>query len=74
MRSLGMIEILVFVCVALVFALLPIVGFCQISKRLGWSPWWGLIAIVPFGIAVWSLYVGFSEWPNRRTGEMGSGA
>lgn len=65
LRSIGIPELLI-LFVIFGMGLIPAIGFCQISKRLGWSPWLGLVTLLPFGTAFWSFFVGFSRWPDRQ--------
>jgi len=37
---------------------------CKISKRLGYHPLFGLVAVVPFGTFIWSCVVAYSQWPK----------
>ncbi|MES2295271.1 MAG: hypothetical protein V4527_18385 [Pseudomonadota bacterium] len=38
-------------------------GACRLVKRLGYSPWWGLLAIIPFWlpVGIWLLLA--NRWP-----------
>jgi hypothetical protein len=63
LRSLGLPELLV---IALVLGVVVVatIPFCKISERLGFSKWWGLLNLCPFGTMIWAYYVGFSKWPK----------
>jgi len=62
-RSIGGIELLVIFLVA-TMGIFVVVPFCRISQRLGYSPAWGLLTLLPFGVLAWSCFVAFSRWPN----------
>jgi len=64
MRVMGPAELLVILLV-LGVTLALIAPFCMISKRLGYSPWWGLLIAPPLGIVVWAYYVAFAKWPTE---------
>lgn len=67
--SLGLPE-LVLIAVVAAFWLLAI-GFpaTRICGRLGFSPWLGLVAIVPVANIVLLFYVAFAAWPAMPSGE-----
>lgn len=60
-RSFGLPEFLV---VLPIFAIVGAIPFFRISKRLGYSAWWGLVNLLPFGTIIWAYYVAFSKWPR----------
>jgi len=63
LRSIGWQELLI-VSVPVGLAVAATIPFCKISERLGFSKWWGLLNLCPFGTIVWAYYVGFSKWPS----------
>jgi hypothetical protein len=69
LRSIGLPELLIIFIAFCLVGLVPAIGFCQISKRLGWSPWLGLVTLIPLGTVFWSFFVGFSRWPERHNTE-----
>ena len=67
LKSIGIPELLILTILIFGTGVIPAIAKNRISKRLGWSPWLGLVTMVPFGTLFWSYFVGFSEWPTRRT-------
>ena len=61
---------LVFLGLYLVFMLaiviLAIVCWCKIFGKAGFSPWMGLLMLVPFVGLIMILVLAFSEWPIQR--------
>ncbi len=51
----------------ILIAVLLAVAWSGIFRRMGWSPWWGLIMIVPgvnvISIVVTSVALFFQRWP-----------
>ena len=51
--------------------LVTLIGFAflayacgRISRRLGYSAWWGLLIMLPLvGPFIWAYYVAFASWP-----------
>jgi hypothetical protein len=64
LRSLGLPEAFV-LSIAFMIVILGAVPFFRISKRLGYSRWWGLLNLCPFGTVVWAYYVAFAHWPHE---------
>ncbi len=60
--SLGLPELLVLIVVAGVLAL-PATRICA---KAGYSPWLGLLAIIPIGNVFLLWFLAFPEWPARR--------
>jgi len=50
----------------LVFAALIIVPFWFIFKKAGYSPWLGVLMIVPIVNLVLLYFLAFSNWPRPR--------
>jgi hypothetical protein len=49
---------------------------CRVSKKAGFSAWWGLLFGLPPFHLVWIWYLATVEWPtgNSTTGSAGTGA
>lgn len=47
-------------------AILAVVPFWQICKRVGYSPWLSLLILLPLVNLVFLYYLGFAEWPAHR--------
>jgi hypothetical protein len=43
-----------------------IVGFSQILRKAGYSPWWALLALIPVVNLVMLLVFAFANWPVLR--------
>jgi hypothetical protein len=65
LKSIGVPELLI-IFVVLSTTLVTVFPFIRISQRLGWSPWWGVLTLLPFGTLIWSFYVAFTDWPAQR--------
>jgi hypothetical protein len=67
MRSVGISEVIVAAFIVGLLFIISIVPFCKISERLGFSKWWGLLVLIPFGtgMMIWAYYVAFSKWPDK---------
>jgi hypothetical protein len=46
------------------FSALIILPFCFIFKKAGYSPWLGLLMVVPIVNLVLLYFLAFSEWPK----------
>lgn len=55
--------IILLAVLALLFAL-PIWAWCTIVKKAGFSPWWGLLAIVPLANIAMLFVFAYSKWPT----------
>ncbi|HEX7681851.1 MAG TPA: hypothetical protein VF713_27275 [Thermoanaerobaculia bacterium] len=64
--SLGLPELLVALVVALVSAAVIIWPATRICAKAGYSPWLGLVAVIPIGNVFLLWFLAFSEWPARR--------
>ena len=51
----------------ILISILLAVAWSGIFRRMGWSPWWGLIMIVPganvISVVVTSVVLFFQRWP-----------
>lgn len=50
--------IVVWVALAVVWA--------QVFRRMGWSPWYGLLMAIPLSIFILPLVLAFNKWPIER--------
>ena len=66
LRSIGLPELLVIFVFGLGAVLLTVFPACMISKKAGYSPWWGLLLFVPIGNVIWTWYLALSDWPTLR--------
>jgi peptidoglycan/LPS O-acetylase OafA/YrhL len=58
---------LLFIVVLVLFA----VAWVGIFRRLGWSPWWGILMVVPLSFLVTTLVLWLQRWPiERRVAEL----
>lgn len=46
------------------FLALIILPFCLIFRKAGYSPWWGLLMVVPIVNVVLLYFLAFSTWPG----------
>jgi len=63
-RSIGLPELLIVVVVLAGAIIWPASRICA---KAGYSPWLGLVAILPIGNVFLLWFLAFSEWPARRT-------
>jgi len=40
--------------------------YCRVARKAGWSPWAGLLVLIPFVNLVFMLIFVFAEWPLER--------
>jgi hypothetical protein len=66
MRSIGFPELLVILAVPLV----AVIPACLICKKVGYSPWWGILVVFPVANVVGLWYLGLAEWPTLRRGRI----
>jgi hypothetical protein len=59
----GGISIFSWIIVLAVFVV-PIWAWCTIVKKAGFSPWWGLLAIVPLVNIAMLFVFAYSRWPT----------
>jgi hypothetical protein len=50
----------------LIVAAIAIVPFWRICKRVGHSPWLGLLIVVPLANLIFIYYLAFAEWPSDK--------
>ncbi len=48
-----------------VFWLLPMIPIAVILRKAGFSPWWTLVYLLPFGNLVGLFVFAFARWPER---------
>jgi len=63
-RSIGLPELLIVVVVLAGAIIWPASRICA---KAGYSPWLGLVAILPVGNVFLLWFLAFSEWPVRRS-------
>jgi hypothetical protein len=63
-RSIGFPEVIVIALLFLVPSVVALIPFCRITERTGYSGWWGLLNLLPFGTLLWACFVAFSKWPR----------
>jgi hypothetical protein len=49
----------------LILAVIAVVPFWRICKRVGYSPWLSLLILVPLGNLVFIYYLAFAQWPSE---------
>jgi energy-converting hydrogenase Eha subunit B len=64
--SLGLPELLVLFISVLIMAGVILWPATRICAKAGYSPWLGLLAIIPIGNVFLLWFLAFSEWPARR--------
>ena len=65
MERFGIVHWLIF----LVFIAAPLCPISRVLKRVGLSPWWSILAMIPF-VGWFSLWVfAFARWPKVDTVE-----
>jgi hypothetical protein len=52
----------------LIVAAIVIVPFWRICKRIGYSPWLGLLIFIPVVNLGFLYFLAFSEWPSQKSG------
>ena len=52
----------------LIIAVVAIIPFWQICKRVGYSPWLSLLIVLPLVNLIFMYYLAFSEWPSEKKG------
>ena len=56
----------------LIVAVIAVVPFWRICKRVGLSPWLSLLTVVPLLNLFFIYYLAFSEWPSQKSSPGGS--
>ena len=64
LRSIGLPELIVLLVLLFGSSIITIVPLCRITERAGYSGWWGLLNLVPFGSLVWAYFMAFTIWPR----------
>lgn len=59
---------LVFGFIALVFWVFSVYCYYRIAGKAGFSPWLGLIALIPLGSFILLVVFAFADWPALRGG------
>lgn len=57
----------------LVFAVIAVIPFWRICKRVGHSPWLSLLILLPLINVIFIYFVAFSEWPSEKKGTTAPG-
>ena len=71
MGSFGIPEL--FVVVAILGAWLSLVWpASRLCSRLGFSPWLGILAVVPVANVILLWYLAYARWPLQATGQRGA--
>jgi hypothetical protein len=63
-RSIGSAELIVLLVLLLGSSIVTVIPLCRITERAGFSGWWGLLNLVPFGSFVWAYFLAFTKWPR----------
>jgi hypothetical protein len=50
----------------LIGAIIFIIPFWRICKRVGWSPWLSLLWVIPFVGLIFLYFLAFSDWPAQK--------
>ena len=64
LRSIGSAELIVLLFLLFGSSIITVIPLCRITERAGYSGWWGLLNLVPFGSLLWAYFLGFSKWPR----------
>lgn len=56
----------------LILAVIAVVPFWRICKRVGYSPWLSLLTVIPPLNLFFIYYLAFSEWPSQKSSPGGS--
>ena len=57
----------------LVGAIIAIIPFYRICKRVGWNPWLSLLVAVPLANLIFIYFLAFSDWPIQKSSEVPTG-
>ncbi len=66
MARIGEIELLLIVMIIIFFAVIVVIPYWRIFGKAGFSPWLGLLMLVPLINVVMLYFLGFSEWPSLK--------
>jgi hypothetical protein len=50
----------------LIGAIIGIIPFWNICKRIGWNPWLSLLIALPLANIIFIYFLAFSQWPRDR--------
>jgi hypothetical protein len=50
----------------LLVAIVTVVPFWRLCARLGYSPWLGLLILIPLVNIIFIYVLAFSEWPSQK--------
>ena len=65
MGNAGLPELLVVGVIGLLYAAVVVVPATMVCRKAGFSPWLGLLAIVPFANILLLWYLAVARWPNQ---------
>jgi hypothetical protein len=51
----------------LIAAIILIIPFYRICKRVGWNPWLGILAGIPLVNLIFWYFLAFSDWPIQKS-------
>jgi len=51
-----------FLLLIIVWGVLAVV-WARIFRRMGWSPWYGVLMVIPLSIFILPLVLAFQKWP-----------
>jgi hypothetical protein len=63
-HSVGLAELVVIGVLYVAPSAVTVIPCCRITERTGYSGWWGLLGLLPFGTLVWACFMAFSKWPR----------
>ena len=50
----------------LIGVIIFIIPFWRICRRIGWSPWWSLLWVIPVVGLIFLYVLAFSDWPLQK--------
>ena len=65
MGSVGLSELLVVAVMGLLYGTVVVVPATMVCRKAGFSPWLGLLTIVPIANIVLLWYLAVARWPNQ---------
>jgi hypothetical protein len=51
----------------IIFAVIGVIPFWRICKRVGHSPWLSLLIVIPIVNLIFIYWLAFGEWPLQKT-------
>jgi hypothetical protein len=57
----------------IIVAIIAVIPFWRICKRIGYSPWLSLLILVPLVNLIFIYVLAFSQWPSERGTAAGGG-